>query len=483
MPRLRSVTASFWTSALWAGAAIFLVFTTQNAALAALPDYAAWKAACDKLPANRVLQGRVAPRNFLPLKSFAQFEEALDQFFALATNGTLSVSSNWVGTIPPKETFFNTQLVYHLDRGQPFLPFAQKLQVPEGSEVIFHGDLHGDVRSLMVAIDQLNHQGYLDGFKLVRTNNYMVFLGDYTDRGMYGIEVLYTLLRLKIANPTHVYFARGNHEDISLISRYGFLAECEAKFGDSLNLRKLTRFYDFLPVVIYTGSGTNFLQCNHGGMEPGYNAARLLDAPGAVRYQLLGEISQKGFARVHPEIVSRLDKESANHASRLWMEFTPESPTVPSLIGFMWNDFSLVRGQIQLGWDPGRGFIYGDMLTRSVLQASSGKSNKLRGVFRAHQHSPMPNPMMTRLLEGKGVFRHWQATDSLDAMDAVASKLTIERGPERPLVDGAVWTFNVVCDSVYGSGLGFSFDTMGILKTAPQFEDWRLKVVNSDVTH
>ena len=225
MPRSSSLSGNFWTAPLWAGLALLLIFATPSPGRAALPEYAAWKAACDQLPPNRVLQGRVAPRKLLPLKSFAQFEEALDQFFALATNSALSFSTNWVCTVPPKETFFNTQLVYHMDRGQPFLPFTQKLQVPEGSEVIFHGDLHGDVRSLMVAIDQLNHQGYLDGFKLVRTNSYMVFLGDYTDRGMYGIEVLYTLLRLKIANPSNVYFARGNHEDISLISRYGFLAE------------------------------------------------------------------------------------------------------------------------------------------------------------------------------------------------------------------------------------------------------------------
>ena len=62
---------------------------------------------------------------------------------------------------------------------------------------------------------------------LAKPNTYMVFLGDYTDRGNYGIEVLYTMLRLKLANPEQVFMARGNHEDIQMIASYGFLAECQ----------------------------------------------------------------------------------------------------------------------------------------------------------------------------------------------------------------------------------------------------------------
>ena len=84
-------------------------------------------------------------------------------------------------------------------------------------------------------LDSLNKAGKLDGFRLAKPNNYMVFLGDYTDRGNYGIEVLYTLLRLKLANPEHVFMARGNHEDVQMISTYGFLAECQKNTPQSLN--------------------------------------------------------------------------------------------------------------------------------------------------------------------------------------------------------------------------------------------------------
>ena len=49
-----------------------------------------------------------------------------------------------------------------------------------------------------------------DNFVLIPENLYMIFLGDYVDRGQFGAEVLYTILRLKLANPDHVFMVRGN---------------------------------------------------------------------------------------------------------------------------------------------------------------------------------------------------------------------------------------------------------------------------------
>ena len=39
-----------------------------------------------------------------------------------------------------------------------------------------------------------------------------------------------------------------------------------------------------------------------------------------------------------------------------------------------------------------------------------------------------------------------------------------------------MWTLNVVPDSVYGSGCGFTFAAYTVLQTAARFEDWRLTV-------
>src|SRR5438067_719039 len=93
--------------------------------------------------------------------------------------------------------------------------------LPQGSEIFVHADLHGDIHSLLAELSWLNDQRYLREFGIVHTNFYMVYLGDYTDRGAYGVEVLYTLLRLKLANPEKVFLLRGNHEEASMHTRYG----------------------------------------------------------------------------------------------------------------------------------------------------------------------------------------------------------------------------------------------------------------------
>src|SRR5262249_49818871 len=161
---------------------------------------------------------------------------------------------------------------------------------------------------------------------------HFVFLGDYTDRGMYGCEVIYLLLRLKVENPEQVWLVRGNHEDVSLTSRYGFLVEARAKFGRDLDLKRLLRVYDFLPLVLYLGCETNGLQCNHGGVEPGFDPRGLLDASESVRYQLLGKLNQQQFVKEHPEFAKGFSAKEHRLLENSLLDFQPESPTVPAVI-------------------------------------------------------------------------------------------------------------------------------------------------------
>jgi hypothetical protein len=355
--------------------------------------------------------------------------------------------------------------------------------VPSDSEVFFHGDLHGDIHSLLDMLNWMNRGNYLQGFYLTRTNIYLVVLGDFTDRGIYSTEVLYTLLRLKLANPARVFLCRGNHEDVTLMARYGFLAEGKAKYGDQFDAHQVSRVYDFLPAVLYLGCGTNFLQCNHGGMEPGYRPSPLLDAPGDMRFQVIGPLAQKAFFAANAQWFASSDTQTRTTAERYYVDVKLTSPTTPTLLGFMWNDFTIIQGQAQLAFDPGRGFVYGDELVKLVLTESGSAANRVRAVFRAHQHSFIPDPMMNRLVEGHGLFRHWQSTDSLPALEATGAALNIERGPDRSIPEFSVWTFNVVPDSSYGVGNRFHFDTFGVLRVAHNFTDWKVRVINQTIAN
>jgi|TARA_B100001142_G_scaffold81053_2_gene81921 hypothetical protein len=450
------------------------------------PTFVSWKAACDKLPSNRSLLGKaVGPKLPTSLPKFEPVAEALKAAFDLFNNGTMNSEGNWVGKKPSDAEFFNSQRAYFLRPPIPFQPFAQKLTVPTGSEIVFHGDFHGDIHSFITMLDSLNKSGVMDGFRLVKPNAYMVFLGDYTDRGNFGIEVLYTMLRLKLANPENVFMARGNHEDIQMIASYGFLAECQKKYARQFDPGLIARLYDFFPVVIYVGSGDSFIQCNHGGMEPGYLPGRLLDAEPPIAFQLLGGMKGGEFLVKHPKLMDVADPAMKSYIKANVRDYIPLAPMQPVINGFMWNDFTVFSEEPGLSYMSGRGFVYGKSGTRIVLEASAGSKAKVRGVFRAHQHSSAVNPMMRRLVAGKGVFRHWHESDSLAKANYSAASLhancKLEHQVNRKLKDGFVWTFCVAPDSYYGVGNSYRFDTYGILMTADKFKDWNLRVINQTV--
>ena len=446
-------------------------------------SYEDWRAACEKLPSNRALGGRLPPRAVLPLAQFAEFDAVLQSFFTLSQTGALARATNWIGTAPSTNTFLNTARAYFLPVSVqpvsiPFEPFAQKLSLPADSEVYFRGDLHGDIRSLLANLTWLNERGYLRGFDIARTNFHMIFLGDFTDRGAYGVEVLYTLLRLKLANPGRVYLVRGNHEEAAMQSRYGFFQEGQGKYGREFNAARVGRVSDFFPVVIYAGAGTNFIQCNHGGVEPGYQPRALLESSVSTGFQFLGPLRQQRFLAANLESFG--DAETKAVARGSLRDFSPLAPTDPDVLGFMWNDFTVQNGDPEFARDPGRAYVYGARTTAAILRDASSPAIAVRAVFRAHQHSTVPNPMMRRLVASRGVFRHWQAADVAALLEAPVDSLraVLERDELRSIPANSVWTFNVGADSVYGVGNAFDFDSFALLRLAPEFSAWQLRVVN-----
>jgi hypothetical protein len=446
----------------------------------AMPDYQQWRAACAKLPPNRELKGKLPDKRLLPLPAFADFDQALDGFLTVTRDGPLGDAKAWVGERPEPKVFFDATRSWFGGTEIPFQPFAAKLVLPADAVVVVLGDLHGDVRSLIGMLDDLNERGVLAGFKVRDAKYHLLFLGDFTDRGAYGVEVLYTLFRLTAANPDRVHLARGNHEDFNIASRYGFLAELHEKYGRQADITKVMRAYDRLPVVLYVGTGTDFLQMNHGGMEPGYDPRDLLAAPGSPRFQLLGKLRQKAYHAARPGWLGA-DPGVLAVADKFLTDFTPDAPTSPRAIGFMWNDFTVFADEPELGFD--RSLVFGPKPTRRLLADASTDRVRVRAVVRAHQHAAELNPLMSRLVAGDGVFRHWpDGETTADATKSVRElRLRLRPAEARPIPDGSVWTFNVTPDSGYGIGCGFDFATVGLITLAPAFNDWRVKVIRVSV--
>ncbi|MGE3312265.1 MAG: metallophosphoesterase family protein [Limisphaerales bacterium] len=448
-----------------------------------LPSYADWRNVCGALPSNRSLGAGLAPRSLLPLRTYADFAAALDPFLDLCRTGSLARVGMWIDAPDRLKSFHDPALAYFVQATTPFQPFAQRHEVPPGTRVFFHGDLHGDIHSLLTYLDALNRDGVLEGFRITDEAVRLAFLGDYTDRGRYGVETLYTLLRLKLANPERVLMVRGNHEDISLVARYGFLSEIQGKYGRGFDIPRTVRLYDFLPAVLYLVSGTNVIQCNHGGMEPGYDPETLLMAPPGKAFHLLGRLDQRRFLAAEKSWIAGLPAESRRALNSSLADFEPESPIAPTVLGFMWNDFTVLGEEPAFAIDPGRAFVYGKETTRRILGMAGTPKHRIRAVFRAHQHSSELNPLMRRLLASRGIHRHWQEGDRESQLQSAPEKLRglLETSESRPIPDGSVWTFNVSPDSVYGAGCGFTFDTAGELTVAERWEDWRLRVLNFEV--
>lgn len=335
-----------------------------------------------------------------------------------------------------------------------FKPFVQRLKLPNAGTCALFGDLHGSVHSLMRDLLKLRALGYIDDqFALIKENFYLLFLGDYIDRGIYGAEVIYTLLRLKIANPTHVFLIRGNHEDYILAPDFkkkhtkdeekdnapSFIDELYLKFDlTDKDEIAIFRFYDLLPVALYLGCGTvqntNFMMCCHGGLEIGYDPYQLLHAGSAIKYELIEKLwRRKNFdKKLSTTLQQGIKKEfDLNVLCGDIIDYTPEaifmntSPNHIAHVGFIWNDFYVdpkkmvgQRGKKFTGW------VYGQELTNHLLRWGTSEHVTLQGVFRAHQHNnETGGPMLNLLCCNKGIVNVWKNEHIYTLVSSPDSKL------------------------------------------------------------
>lgn len=84
------------------------------------------------------------------------------------------------------------------------MPNIVDVPVPKGSQITVCGDVHGQYYDMADSIFQKNG--------MPSSENPYVFNGDFVDRGSFSVEVILTLLAIKVASPSAIHLTRGNHE-------------------------------------------------------------------------------------------------------------------------------------------------------------------------------------------------------------------------------------------------------------------------------
>lgn len=410
-----------------------------------ITNFHAWKQACDTLPSYKV-HARNPHKTILNTKLM---NAEIDRFFATMKRQISNMP--WLNRATPVKI-----------PSDAFQAYVEKLVLPNNAVVAIHGDFHGDINAFNRFLKTFADRGYLDTsdpFKIKADNFYILFLGDYVDRGWYGTEVMYAILRLKNENPDRVFFTRGNHEDLDLNNHYGFAEELKRKFSTAI-IKKIQALYNALPLALYIGAQDqdatyNYIQCCHGGIEVGYNPRSLLEHSDDHVCERIERVMQKDlFAVLDPLGVHPLKSYFNNKQ-------------IDTGNGFMWTDF-FAHPDMFLSLSPRDGytgslFQYGKRETRTLLQKWSSSTYKIRSIFRAHQHSD--KEMCDRF------FNHDQLGH---ADDRGVAKLWIEDDGHKlcpALLDNvAVVTFSVAPEA----GYGWPFHSFGELHIKPAYTDWRL---------
>lgn len=386
-----------------------------------------------------------------PIISADQLLETIKSFFYLSKKSSFSHGKFWTGKKCPARRIF--------DHGKPYksfsYPFVQKLIVPPGSKIGFIGDLHGSIHSLLRNLCQLIALGYLDNNLVIKNNFYLIFTGDFADSGRYGVEVFYTILRLKLANWNRVLITRGNHETSTATKKGGFFYELQSKYphyADQL-FQHFCHLYELMPCALYLSSGNGTVQCCHGGIETGYNPTLLMKHKNC-SYQAIDK--QITVACVHGELTKK-----NNFAGLVWSDFVQDYSSKPELAGIQTPIFHFIRK---------KGYIGSVQATYKYLE-----ERKLNAIFRGHQDmiyglklffQHQRDYVKMRPLMKTGIFPfgpfHWTYVVSPDQKMHPDGFLIADYAP--------IFTFTSAAE-----GRALPYDCFGIVTTANDFKAWRLK--------
>lgn len=410
-----------------------------------------------------------------------QFLKEIKNFIIAFDKASIYDQNNWVQSSDAHSAI--PSIKFYIDKA--FEPYAMKLEVSDEEKTAFLGDIHGDITSFNAFLEHLSSQGITDPQDpfLVKPKANVILLGDYTDRGNHGVEVLFALARFLRINFTskpseqRVFALRGNHEDILINwgmnpGTTSLAMELRKKFNDLNSFTTIDKFYNCLPLALILKTKTHAMLCNHGGIEPGFKDIQTLaQSPKRINYVLIHklyrkELLEKLYSTEHRTVLQKLYEHNAIR------NFDPRSDSSNSLYHyqFLWGDYEFnasVDPQAPIEFYEGRGMRFPQHYTQAWFTANSSKECTLVGEIRGHQHS---HDTMNRILnkDGKsspeeaGLAKIWLPSD--------------QQQPPEKVWQGIVCTLCACPNTGYGKSYNYNFGAYAILTTADQLDDWKLKV-------
>ena len=97
-------------------------------------------------------------------------------------------------------------------------------------------------------------------------NTSLLFLGDYVDRGRWGLEIVMFLYSLKLNYPKTIFLLRGNHETAAMTESYTFRDEVLDKYNDDEDLYEA--FLESFEALQLAAVVNDDYLCLHGGIGP-----------------------------------------------------------------------------------------------------------------------------------------------------------------------------------------------------------------------